>query len=168
MWAGFIISNSEVGDGAFSITPRIVAQVCRNGMTIARDALTKVHLGSRMDAGVIRYAEDTQATALQLVKRQTRDAVTTFLSADYLTATVEQLSRHAGEEVGTSDEEVQDVTKSLGVTQEHLDGILDHFRRGGQFTRAGVANAVTAYSQGVEDGDTAADLDVAAARLLLA
>lgn len=169
VWAGFVISNSETGDGAFSLTPRLVVQVCKNGMTIARDALTKVHLGSRMDAGVIRYAEDTQETALALVKKQTRDAVSTFLSTDYLTRTIEELSRRAEVEVGTGDDAVRDVTRPLGIPQEHLDGILDYFRRGGQFNRAGVANAITAYSQGTNvDGDAAADLDVAAGRLLLA
>jgi hypothetical protein len=168
VWAGFVISNSEVGGGAFSLTPRIVIQVCRNGMTIARDALTKVHLGSRMDAGVIRYAADTQEAALTLVKKQSRDAVTTFLSADYLHRVVEQMERNAEEPVGTDDEAVRDVTRPLGVPQAHLDGILDYFRRGGQFNRAGVANALTAYAQGAElDGDTALDLDTAAAALLL-
>lgn len=168
VWAGFVISNSEVGGGKFSLTPRIVIQVCRNGMTIARDALTKVHLGSRMDAGVIRYAADTQEAALTLVKKQSRDAVTTFLSADYLHRVVEQMERNAEEPVGTDDEAVRDVTRPLGVPQAHLDGILDYFRRGGQFNRAGVANALTAYAQGAElDGDTSLDLDTAAAALLL-
>jgi len=36
VFAGFVISNSETGGGAFTITPRLVVQVCRNGMTIPR------------------------------------------------------------------------------------------------------------------------------------
>ncbi|MEU7912281.1 hypothetical protein [Microbispora bryophytorum] len=32
MFAGFVISNSETGCGAFTITPRLLVQVCRNGM----------------------------------------------------------------------------------------------------------------------------------------
>lgn len=34
VFAGMVVSNSETGHGSFSITPRIVAQVCDNGMTI--------------------------------------------------------------------------------------------------------------------------------------
>src|SRR6266568_2497885 len=30
LFAGFVISNSEVGEGAWSITPRIVAEICGN------------------------------------------------------------------------------------------------------------------------------------------
>ena len=38
VFAGFVITNSETGCGAFTLTPRLVVQVCRNGMTITRDA----------------------------------------------------------------------------------------------------------------------------------
>jgi hypothetical protein len=34
VFAGFVVTNSETGCGACSITPRLVAQVCDNGMTI--------------------------------------------------------------------------------------------------------------------------------------
>ena len=46
VFAGFVITNSETGCGAFSLTPRLVVQVCRNGMMITRDAMRVVHLGS--------------------------------------------------------------------------------------------------------------------------
>jgi hypothetical protein len=36
VFSGFVISNSETGCGAFTLTPRLVVQVCRNGMTITR------------------------------------------------------------------------------------------------------------------------------------
>jgi hypothetical protein len=40
VFAGWVLSNSETGCGAFTITPRLVVQICNNGMTI-----TKVILG---------------------------------------------------------------------------------------------------------------------------
>jgi hypothetical protein len=46
VFAGFVISNSETGCGAFTLTPRLIVQVCRNGMTIIKDAIRAVHLGS--------------------------------------------------------------------------------------------------------------------------
>lgn len=165
VWAGFQISNSEVGGGAFTITPRLVVEVCRNGMTITKDALQKVHLGGRMDAGIVRWGADTQQAALTLVKKQTRDAVTTFLSPDYLTATITALEAKAGEEVN-SHEEVRTLTKALRYTDTEVDGILGYFTRGGQMTRGGVANAVTAYAQTVEDGDQAYSLEARASSLL--
>jgi hypothetical protein len=166
MWAGFVLTNSEVGAGAYTITPRAVVEVCNNGMTINADALSRVHLGTRLDTGVVRWAEDTQRKALELVKAQTRDAVTTFLSEDYLTDAVARLEARADETVETP-EQVRTLVKALRYTDADLDGILGHFIRGGQTTRGGVVNAITAYAQDVTDGDLAHDLEARATSLLL-
>ena len=84
LFAGFVISNSEVGDGAWSITPRIVAEICGNGLQITADVTRAVHLGSRQDEGVVRYSADTMDKELALITARARDAVATFLSPDYL------------------------------------------------------------------------------------
>lgn len=165
VFAGFRLTNSEVGGGAFSITPEITVKVCNNGMTITKDAMRTVHVGGRLEEGVVRWAEDTQQKALELVQAKTRDAVTTFLNADYLTATVAALEERAGERVASVDA-VRDLTKPLGYTQEQITGIMDYFVQGGQMTRGGVVNAITAYSQTVEDGDAAYELDARATSLL--
>jgi len=165
VFAGFKITNSEVGGGAFTIVPEITVQVCNNGMTMTRDALTKVHLGGRLDAGVVRWAEDTQQKALTLVQAQTRDAVREFLSPDYLTAAVARLEARASETVDNHDT-VRTLVKSLNYTNEQADGILAYFTQGGQMTRGGVVNAITAYSQTVQDGDAAYDLEARATSLL--
>ena len=94
--------------------------------------------------------------------------MTTFLSPDYLARAVAQLTRRAGEQVGTTREAVVALTKPLGYTETQADLILDHFVRGGQFTRGGVVQAITAASQTLDDGDAAHDMDLAATRLLLA
>lgn len=59
VFAGFVISNSETGHGSFSIIPQITIQVCDNGMTFTRDAMREVHLGGRLQDGVIRWSSDT-------------------------------------------------------------------------------------------------------------
>lgn len=166
VFAGFRLTNSETGGGAFTITPEVTVQVCDNGMTITKDALRTVHLGGRLETGTVRWAEDTQRKNLELVQAKTRDAVATFLNADYLTATVTALEARAGEPVATSEDAVRELTKPLGYSQDAIAGIMDHFVRGGQFTRGGVVNAITSYSQTVEDGDTAHDLDARATQLL--
>jgi hypothetical protein len=79
VFAGFVVTNSETGCGACTVTPRIIAQVCSNGMTITRDAMRAVHLGERMDEG-IQWSSDTLDRQLELVTAKARDAVTSFLS----------------------------------------------------------------------------------------
>ena len=46
LFAGFVIANSEVGEGAWSITPRIVAEICGNGLQITADVTRAVHLAA--------------------------------------------------------------------------------------------------------------------------
>jgi hypothetical protein len=165
VFAGFRLTNSETGGGAFTITPEITIQVCDNGMTITKDAMRTVHLGGKLEAGVVRWAEDTQQKALELVQAKTRDAVAAFLNRDYLTATVARLEARAEEPVASVDA-VRDLTKPLGYTQDQIDGILGYFVKGGQMSRGGVVNAITAYSQTLTDGDAAHDLDARATSLL--
>lgn len=165
VFAGFQISNSEVGGGAFSIVPRLVVQVCNNGMTITKDALRNVHLGGKMEEGVIRWSDETNQKSLDLVKSRTADAVRTFLDTDYMTKVIERAEREAGVEVADV-YMVRTMTKPLGYTEDQIDGILSHFVKGGQMTVGGVHNAATAYAQTVEDGDTAYDIEARAGALL--
>lgn len=166
MFAGFVISNSEVGGGAFTIVPRLVVQVCRNGMTIKRDALREVHLGGRLSEGVVRWSQATQDKNLALVRSQAADAVRTFLDVDYMRKTIERLEARA-EDVVETPEQVETVTRAAGYTKSDQDGILGYFIRGGQTNRAGVVNAITAYAQTVEDGDAAYDLESKAVGILV-
>lgn len=168
VFAGLRLTNSEVGNGRWSITPEVTVLVCKNGMTMTVDALAGTHVGGKLEEGVVRWSEDTERKNIDLVRAKTRDAVNTFLSEEYLNGAVARLERRAGEEVGTTDQAIRDLTRPLGYTEEQQAGILDYFVRGGQFTRAGVTNAITAYSQTVKDGDAAHDLDTKATSLLLA
>jgi hypothetical protein len=165
VFAGFVLANSEVGNGAWSITPRMIVQVCRNGMTVTRDAMRAVHLGARQEEGVIRWSEDTQRKELAVVTARTADAVRTFLDVDYMRRAIDAMNEAAGRPV-TKVEQVTDVTKALKFTEEHQDGILGLFIQGGQMNRGGIMQAITAYAQTVEDGDTAYDLEAAAVRAL--
>lgn len=166
VYAGLRISNSEVGGGAFSIVPEIRIRICSNGMTVTQDVMRNIHLGGKLEEGIVRWSDETQQRALELVKSKTVDAVRTFLDIDYLTKTVARLEAKAEEPVASVDQ-VQVIAKKAGVAQADIDGLLGYFVQGGQMTLAGVANAMTAYSQGLPDGDAAAELDAQAAALLL-
>jgi len=161
VFAGFVISNSETGGGAFSITPRLVVKVCNNGLTITADALREVHIGGRLDAGVIRWSETTQRKALDLVTAQTADAVATFLDTDYVKAKVAELEEAAGAPVKDPQGVITTVSKKLGFTEAQQQNILSCFIAGGQLSAGGVMHAVTAAAQ-LADGDTAWDMEAAA------
>jgi hypothetical protein len=166
LFAGFVVSNSEVGDGAWSITPRVVAEICGNGLQITADVTRAIHLGTRQSEGIIRYSADTMDKELALITARARDAVATFLSPDYLTATIGQLERKAGVPVTHPDRTVRMVAKAAKFSDETADAILGHFIRGGQLTAGGVMQAVTSVAQTLDDADAAHDLEAQAVRVL--
>lgn len=160
--AGLVISNSEVGTGAMSIVPRLRVEVCKNGMTIAKDALRSVHLGGKMDDGVIRWSDDTNQRNLDLIRAQARDAVRTFLDVDYVRAKIVELRSKANVPIDRPADAIAHVAKTLKIPTEQTDAILNHFIAGGQTSAMGVVNAVTSVAQTLSDGDAAAELEAAA------
>jgi hypothetical protein len=166
VFAGFVISNSETGCGAFTLTPRIVAEVCRNGMTITRDAVRAVHLGERLDEGVVSWSGNTLDKTLALVTAKTTDAVATFLNHGYLQAAVTRIERDAGHVLADPQEAVAVVSGRLRFTDDQQRDILSHFIRGGDVTAGGVLHAVTSVARTLPDGDAAHEMEAAGLRAL--
>ncbi|MFI9835206.1 DUF932 domain-containing protein [Streptomyces sp. NPDC051913] len=160
--AGFVITNSEVGAGAYTITPRAVIQVCSNGLTQTQDVMRAVHLGGKQDEGVVNWSGQTQRKTLELITSKTADAVTTFLSRQYIETKVNEMEAAAGKTLDEPTKTIEHVTKSLSIATETKDRILAHFIRGGQMTAGGVMQAITSTAQTLTDADHAATLEALA------
>lgn len=165
VFAGFVVSNSETGDGSFSITPRLIVQVCTNGMTIQKDAMRAVHLGGKMDEGVIDWSQDTVKKQLALVTARARDAVSTFLDLGYMTKTIREMEAKAGKPINNV-EDVKVIAKKLAFDQESQDAVFNMFVKGGQFTAGGVMQAVTAAAQVTKNADKAFDMEAQSLKAL--
>ncbi|MET8631684.1 DUF932 domain-containing protein [Streptomyces sp. NPDC004680] len=166
--AGFVITNSEVGSGAYTITPRAVIQVCRNGLTMAKDVMRAVHLGGKQEEGVVSWSGQTQRKTLELITSKTADAVRTFLSQEYVEAKVREMEAAAGTTLAEPTKTIEHITKTLNIGTEAKDMILAHFVRGGQRTAGGVMQAVTSTAQTLTDADHAAALEALALPALTA
>ena len=169
VFAGFEISNSDTGGGAFSIKPQIVVQVCTNGMTCDKAShVRRVHMGARLDEGQITWSDETQQRNLDLIRSQTRDAVSQFLSPEFLADQVAKLEQAATAKVSEPQKTIEVVTKQLTIPESLTESILSHFILGGQLTAGGVAQAVSSVAQTVQSGDLAAELEAAAIPALYA
>jgi hypothetical protein len=166
VFAGFVLTNSETGYGAFGLTPRVVAQVCGNGMTITRDAMRVVHLGERLDQGVVSWSDNTLDKTLALITAKTTDAVASFLDPDYVERTVRGMEKDAGRPVTDPESAVRTVSQRLRFTDAQQKDILNHFIRGGDVTAGGVMHAVTSVAQTLNDADTAHEMEGQALRVL--
>lgn len=166
VFAGFELSNSETGGGAFTLVPRLEIAVCSNGLTISLDALRSVHLGGRLDEGIINWSVDTLDKQLALVTAQARDAVATFLDAEYVTRKIAELEQKASTPVTDAAGTVEQVSKALRYSEERRTSVFSHFILGGQMTAAGVLNAITSVAQTLDDSDEAAEMESHAIRAM--
>lgn len=168
--AGFVLSNSETGDGTYSLYPRIVAEVCTNGYTIKKDvgALTQRHLGARLDDGVINYSAATHEANREVIRRMSEDTVRTFLTEDYLNRVIRKLEERTGEPVEKPEAAIKEVTRKLEIPALY-DDVLTHFIKGADLSRGGIMHAVTAAAQSSDlDADTAFRMEERATAMLLA
>lgn len=159
VFAGFEISNSETGCGAFTIVPRMVVQVCKNGMTITEDAIRAVHLGGRQEDGVVRWSDRTQALTLELVTAKTVDAVRTVLNKDYMMRHLRSIEAAAGAPVTDPEATITTVSQRLKFTEATRAAVFSHFIAGADVTAGGVLHAVTSVAQTLADPDEAHDLE---------
>jgi hypothetical protein len=167
VWGGFLISNSETGCGAFTIAPRLVVQVCRNGMVIDHAALRRTHLGARhVDDGVIAWSAETNAKTLELVTARTRDAVAAYLDTEFVTRAVRELEATAVAPVADPDTTIKLVAQRLRYTDEQQRSLLAHFIAGADLSAGGVLHAVTSLAQTVVDADAAYDLEATAVQAM--
>jgi len=160
--AGFLLTNSEVGNGRWQIMPAITVLRCSNGLMMTKDGFARTHVGSRLDDGHVAWSEDTNSKELMLVRAQTRDVVKAVLSTDYLEKAINDLEAKAGKPVTEPKRTIEVVAKKLAFSKDEAEGILAHFLMSGQLTTGGVMNAVTSFSQTVSDPDAAHDLNVRA------
>lgn len=157
--SGFIITNSEVGKGAFEVRPRAVICKCNNGLIVKDDRFRRIHLGSKLDAGEIIWSEATREKNRSLIKSQVRDAVKTYLSPDYLGVMIEKIAKLNEIELEYPIDAVQNVCKVLGVGEEDKKEILNYFLKDGDHKASGVLAAVTRQTQNMADLDLAYEIE---------
>jgi len=161
--AGIVISNSEVGLGAFKVEPLIYRLVCENGMIVADRSLQKYHVGRRISAEEA-VAELFSDEALMADDRafwlKARDVVKGVLTEKIFQAIVNNMREAANHRIqGDPYKAVQVLSNKFRLTQEDTGGILRHLIEGGDLSKLGMANAITRYSQDEQDYDRATELE---------
>lgn len=169
MYTGFVLSNSEIGQGKWSIHHQVITLACANGQTREQDAVERTHLGTTLKEGAVKWSAETIATNGDLISSMTTDAVRSFLDRNYLQAAVDDLTTKGTKQLGPkAHETITEVLKSrtIAFDQTAIDGIMSHFMMAGQRTSGGLMQAITSYSQTVESADEANDLDGKAIRAM--
>ena len=162
--AGIVISNSEVGQGAFCVSPMIYRQRSHCGFLITDAQIRKIHKGRAnvIDANHLLLSERTlssyDCTFLQNIQQTVRDAA---VDEVWFQRVVQRLRDAVGARMSTQDIPgvVSHASNEFGITETESTGVLNHLMEGSDFTLYGLSNAVARQSQDVESYDRATDLE---------
>lgn len=161
--AGVIISNSEVGLGSVSIQPLIYRLVCSNGM-IVNDAQTRRnHVGriNETEESFLLYSEETLMAEDKAFVLKIQDTVRAaveearFSRVVGMMQTAKQAAMHTADIPGV----VQLTGREFHITEEESAGVLQHLIEGKDLSLYGLSNAVTRFSQDVDNYDRATELE---------
>lgn len=168
--AGVVISNSEVGQGTLSVQPLLFRLLCRNGLIAADRSLRKTHIGRSLstdDEGVVVYRDDTVRADDKAFFLKVRDVVQAAVSEATFRQTAQKLQRTLGIPLtGDPVKSVAVLAQRYTLNDDERTGVLRHLIEDGQLSGYGLVNAVTHYSQTVDDYDRATELESLGGRLI--
>jgi hypothetical protein len=150
--AGVQIKNSEVGNGALDISPFIWKLDCLNGMVSNVGRLRRYHVGREQEEQAYAiWRDDTLAAIDAAFFLQVRDAVNEALSETTFELIVRQLrSAIDSEQITEPVAATERLAETCGLGEGEKDSVLRHLALGGDLTKWGTANAVTAAAKSAD------------------
>lgn len=162
--AGLVISNSEVGAGRLKVEPLIHRLVCLNGMIAADSSFRKNHAGKALgdagDSAFEFFSDETRRQTDKPVFMQIRDIVQATLTDEGFRKIVQKFKHSKEEKLNGDAFETMDVVQEVfRFNEEEKKGVLHHLIAGQDMSKFGLVNALTRYSQDVQDYDRATDFE---------
>lgn len=156
--AGVEIKNSEVGSGALAIGDYILRLICTNGMT-TNVGVRRNHVGRRIEDETFLSDEAVQADdeALWLVAR---DTVKSVLQEVRFNEIVSQLRETiTGDSIQAPAAATETLAQRYSLSDEEREAVLRNLTQGGDLTRWGALNAVTAAAKEADGFDRQAEME---------
>ena len=168
--AGIVIMNSEVGHGTLSVQPLVYRLVCRNGLIASDRALRKTHVGHTLQSeedAITVFRDDTLAADDKAFFLKVRDVVEAAVSE----ATFRQVARKMQKTLdikltGDPVKAVEVLANRYTLNEPERAGVLRQLIAEGNLSAYGLVNAVTHYSDDVEDYDRATEFEALGGKLI--
>lgn len=163
---GGIISNSETGFGAVSVSGLIWRLACLNGMKTS-DTFRRAHLGARQDELEQVWADDTRKADDRAVLLKVRDMLTSIVDETRFRVQLVKLQGLTeGQITGNPEKAVEVLARKIGTTEAEKGGLLRSLITGGDLSRWGIVNAVTHQAHTAGTYDRAVEFEALGGRLV--
>lgn len=168
--SGFILRNSEIGVGAFSMDPMTYRLACLNGLIRPDGGLKKYHVGRRaetIDGSYEVFSDETLKLDDQALMSKLRDLVVAFANPEHFTEVLARLQAAASSaEIARPTKAIEVLAKRGFVSSLEGEGVLANLIRGGDLSQWGLVNAVTAVAHSVADYDRSVEFEELGGRIL--
>jgi len=159
--SGLVISNSEIGQGAVSVTRLLFRLACLNGMVLPDGKARSTHLGASQIEGEIDYKSDTKDVMNEALKLQLRDHIKAAVDGQKFFHSVAQMRQLA---TSTQAEEPEQALETLSekfvLSEEETKKARRSLLSSGNFSAWGMVNSITNIANDVGDYDRASEIEV--------
>lgn len=162
---GIVISNSETGEASLTIQPAIHFLRCTNLATWAQHSLRRRHVGQiqgDLDQDIQQFLSDrTKTLSDAALWSRVSDLTQAALNGDIFHTIVEELrvARLTTIRPGAATATVERLAEAKSLPDTERSGILEYLMQGGEFSKFGLSNAITRFSQDTDDYDRATYLE---------
>jgi hypothetical protein len=167
---GVVIRNSEVGKGALSVSPLIYRLACTNGMTIADQVRRRAHIGgSYLEAedGWIALSSATQMLKTRAMIAELAEYLETMASREMFEKTLDTLRDVADQELPAEPTMVvESLAARYNLLKPEAESALISLAESKDYSRWGLANAVTVLANVTDSYDRAMDLQALGGRIM--
>jgi hypothetical protein len=158
--SGIVVSNSEVGLGAVSVTPLIFRLVCSNGMIAADGGQRRYHIGRQSEEDWELFSDETLIADDRALMMKLADTVRTAVDAARFAIIVGRLRESAGARITAPPSGIVELSaRQFGIREDEKDSVLEHLIRGGDLSAYGLGNAVTRTARDASSYDRSTELE---------
>lgn len=161
---GIIISNSEVGAGAYKVMPFMNVLSCTNGM-ISEKVFSRVHLGKARGVGAIDWSDETLSLEDKALWSKIKDMIDQTFSVEVFRRWVDQINQVASNEIEKPIVAINNVVKEYEISKDKVEMLLHQFSKEGH-TQWGLAQSVTRIAQEETNYDKRIEMEKAGAKIL--
>ncbi len=161
---GLVISNSEVGLGAFRATPSLHWPHCFNIAMVDEAGTSRAHVGKRDerfgDLASEFFRDETRKQDDKAFWLKVRDIVNATLTQELFDRMVAKFESAAEASIDSDPVEVVEMTaRRYGFNESERVTVLQHLIRDGDLSLYGLSGAITRTAQDVDSYDRATELE---------
>ena len=153
---GVQIKNSEVGAGQFDISNFVLRLACTNGMVVTK-VMSARHVGKRLGENLSDEAITADDKAFWLAARDELRASIDVARFDEMLEVLKGTTE--GAVIEAPIRATERLAKAYSLSESEQEAVLTSLATGGDFTRWGALNAVTAAAKTVDSFDRQVEME---------